>query len=186
MSEDFNRSDLKRDYHTDSDSEDYVNYDGRRIEATEEPPQSPLKLDSTPGDDSEEGAIDSKPLPQVPKVSSQSDRPPSSSSRKRVAMTDQRTDRPTSMDASYSRVDHSRGYQMTIRALFTRKESGVVIGKQGSNVAEIRAKSGARVHLGDGNNGATERVAQVVGTLGEVSKVATLLFCLLIVTRPTD
>jgi hypothetical protein len=174
--EEHNRSDLKRSYHTDSDSnDDYVANDGRRFESpSPSAPISPVVENQqapSAGDESEEGAIDAKSLPHVPKQNVE--RTPV---RKRIALSDQKTDRPMSADVSYTRSSShgDRPYTLSIRALLTRKESGVVIGKAGSNVAEIREKSGARVHLGDGSNGATERVVQVVGGLEVVSKACRL------------
>lgn len=59
----------------------------------------------------------------------------------------------------------------TIRALVSTKEAGVIIGKSGKNVKEIRELSGARVNISEMIPGAAERVLTVVGPLDAVAKV---------------
>lgn len=59
----------------------------------------------------------------------------------------------------------------TIRALVSTKEAGVIIGKSGKNVKDIRELSGARVNISEMIPGAVERVLTVVGPLDAVAKV---------------
>jgi hypothetical protein len=66
----------------------------------------------------------------------------------------------------------------TIRALVSTKEAGVIIGKSGKNVKEIRELSGARVNISEMIPGAVERVLTVVGPLDAVAKVCSFTSCL--------
>lgn len=59
----------------------------------------------------------------------------------------------------------------TIRALVATKEAGVIIGKSGKNVKEIRELSGARVNISEMIPGAAERVLTVIGPLDAAAKV---------------
>ncbi|KAF8940667.1 hypothetical protein BGZ47_007668 [Haplosporangium gracile] len=63
----------------------------------------------------------------------------------------------------------------TIRALVSTKEAGVIIGKSGKNVKEIRELSGARVNISEMISGAVERVLTVVGPLDAVAKAFSLI-----------
>ncbi|KAI8831006.1 hypothetical protein BJ741DRAFT_567730 [Chytriomyces cf. hyalinus JEL632] len=63
---------------------------------------------------------------------------------------------------------------ITMRAIITMKEAGMIIGKNGKNVAEIRETSGARVTVSENVNGATERVVTIVGPLDTVAKAFAL------------
>jgi hypothetical protein len=63
------------------------------------------------------------------------------------------------------------GQQLSLRSLVSTKDAGVIIGKGGTSVAEIRAKSGARITVSEMLSGATERVLTCMGTPDTVSKV---------------
>lgn len=59
------------------------------------------------------------------------------------------------------------------------KDAGVIIGKSGKNVSEIREMSGAKVTISEMIPGAFERVLTVSGPLDTVAKVQLLFlfFC---------
>jgi hypothetical protein len=87
-----------------------------------------------------------------------------------------------SMDAEQSRTNHrnqqqqqqqqDHGKVVMMRTLLTRKEAGIIIGRNGANVHTIRSKTDARVNLTDNFVGCTERVATVVGPLENVAQVS--------------
>lgn len=98
---------------------------------------------------------------------------------KRLALANPLTDQPMP-DARYTTSEYTatatnsttgNTSRLAFRALLTKKESGIVIGKGGSNVSEIRKESGARVHLDDSVIGAQERVITVMGAIDIVAKV---------------
>ncbi|KAG0302168.1 hypothetical protein BGZ98_007732 [Dissophora globulifera] len=64
---------------------------------------------------------------------------------------------------------------MPIRALVTMKEAGVIIGKSGKNVNEIREQSGAKVTISEIVPGAVERVLTITGPLDMVAKAYALV-----------
>ena len=61
--------------------------------------------------------------------------------------------------------------QVTFRALVTTKEAGVIIGKQGKNVADLRDQTGVKAGVSKVVPGVHDRVLTVTGTLESVSKV---------------
>lgn len=63
--------------------------------------------------------------------------------------------------------------QVTFRALVTTKEAGVIIGKQGKNVADLRDQTGVKAGVSKVVPGVHDRVLTVTGTLESVSKVNT-------------
>ena len=62
--------------------------------------------------------------------------------------------------------------QITLRALVTTKEAGVIIGKQGKNVADLREQTGVKAGVSKVVPGVHDRVLTVTGTLESVSKVS--------------
>ncbi|KAF9154853.1 hypothetical protein BG015_011798 [Linnemannia schmuckeri] len=103
---------------------------------------------------------------------------------KRHAMNDTNPDAPqrplhrreTSDDIKMSEIDDDDSPPVsTIRALVSTKEAGVIIGKSGKNVKEIRELSGARVNISEMISGAVERVLTVVGPLDAVAKAFSLI-----------
>ncbi|KAJ3193478.1 hypothetical protein HK101_004786 [Irineochytrium annulatum] len=65
--------------------------------------------------------------------------------------------------------------QMPMRAIISAKEAGIVIGKNGKNVADIRDKSGAKIQVSEQVPGALERVITVTGPLDTVAKAFSLV-----------
>jgi heterogeneous nuclear rnp K-like protein len=61
--------------------------------------------------------------------------------------------------------------QITLRALVTTKEAGVIIGKQGKNVADLRDQTGVKAGVSKVVPGVHDRVLTVTGSLESVSKV---------------
>ncbi|KAF9554027.1 RNA binding protein, heterogenous nuclear RNP-K like protein, partial [Lunasporangiospora selenospora] len=59
---------------------------------------------------------------------------------------------------------------MAMRSLVSSKDAGVIIGKSGKNVSDIREQSGARVTISEIVQGAHERVLTVSGPLDTVAK----------------
>lgn len=64
---------------------------------------------------------------------------------------------------------------LTVRALVSTKEAGVVIGKAGRNVAEVRDVAGVRAGVSKVLPGIHERILIVSGDLPAVAKVQSLL-----------
>ncbi|KAJ3077815.1 hypothetical protein HK102_004948, partial [Quaeritorhiza haematococci] len=64
---------------------------------------------------------------------------------------------------------------MSMRALITTKEAGIIIGKSGRNVAEIRENSGAKVTVSEQVPGAHERILTITGPLDTVAKAFSLV-----------
>ncbi|KAF2716265.1 hypothetical protein K431DRAFT_24957 [Polychaeton citri CBS 116435] len=60
--------------------------------------------------------------------------------------------------------------QLTLRAIVTSKEAGVIIGKAGASVAELRDKTGVRAGVSKVVPGAHDRVLTVTGALSGVSE----------------
>jgi len=58
-----------------------------------------------------------------------------------------------------------------LRALVSTKEAGVIIGKAGKNVAELREVTGVKAGVSKVIQGIHDRVLSVVGTLDGVAKV---------------
>jgi hypothetical protein len=61
--------------------------------------------------------------------------------------------------------------QLNLRALVSTKEAGVIIGKAGKNVAELRETTGVKAGVSKVVQGVHDRVLSVAGTLDGVAKV---------------
>jgi predicted RNA-binding protein YlqC (UPF0109 family) len=66
--------------------------------------------------------------------------------------------------------------QLTLRALVSTKEAGVIIGKGGKNVAELRDATGVKAGVSKVVQGVHDRVLTVSGTLEGVAKVSFCFF----------
>ncbi|KAJ3055203.1 RNA binding protein, heterogenous nuclear RNP-K like protein [Rhizophlyctis rosea] len=62
------------------------------------------------------------------------------------------------------------GESITLRALVSSREAGVIIGKGGKNVAEVREKAGVRAGVSKVVQGVHERIMTVSGALHNVSQ----------------
>ncbi|ORZ13555.1 KH domain RNA-binding protein [Absidia repens] len=65
--------------------------------------------------------------------------------------------------------------QLTLRALVSTKEAGVIIGKAGKNVAELRDATGVKAGVSKVVQGIHDRVLTVTGTLEGVAKAYSLM-----------
>lgn len=65
--------------------------------------------------------------------------------------------------------------QLTLRALVSTKEAGVIIGKAGKNVAELRETTGVKAGVSKVVQGVHDRVLSVAGTLDGVAKAYSLI-----------
>lgn len=65
---------------------------------------------------------------------------------------------------------------LTLRALVTTKDAGVIIGKGGKNVADIRDETGVKAGVSKVVPGVHERVLTVSGSVEGVAKVRNLIF----------
>ena len=60
--------------------------------------------------------------------------------------------------------------QLTLRAIVSSKEAGVIIGKQGKNVADLRDETGVKAGVSKVVQGVHDRVLTVTGGLDGISK----------------
>ena len=65
----------------------------------------------------------------------------------------------------------NQGQQFTLRALVSSKEAGVIIGKGGKNVADLREATGCKAGVSKVVPGVQERVLSVTGSLDGVCRV---------------
>ena len=63
------------------------------------------------------------------------------------------------------------GQQLTLRALVTSREAGIIIGKAGKNVADLREATGVRAGVSKVVPGVPDRVLTVTGTPEGIIKV---------------
>lgn len=63
------------------------------------------------------------------------------------------------------------GSQVTLRALVSTKEAGIIIGRQGKNVAELRGANGIKAGVSKVVPNIHDRVLTISGSLDGVSKV---------------
>nr|POE88166.1 rna-binding protein rnc1 [Quercus suber] len=74
-------------------------------------------------------------------------------------------------DDEILRTDEEYGQaQVTLRAIVTSKEAGVIIGKAGANVADLRDKTGVRAGVSKVVPGVHDRVLTVTGALNGVAE----------------
>jgi heterogeneous nuclear rnp K-like protein len=62
-----------------------------------------------------------------------------------------------------------------LRALVSTKDAGVIIGKAGKNVAELREQTGVKAGVSKVIAGVHERVLTVTGSVESISKVSATL-----------
>ncbi|KAJ1538421.1 hypothetical protein HK405_013859 [Cladochytrium tenue] len=62
-----------------------------------------------------------------------------------------------------------------MRAIISTKEAGIIIGKSGRNVADIREQSGAKVMVSENVPGAMERILTISGPIDAVAKAFALV-----------
>jgi heterogeneous nuclear rnp K-like protein 2 len=64
---------------------------------------------------------------------------------------------------------------LTLRALVSTRDAGIIIGKQGKNVADLREHTGVKAGVSKVMPGVHERVLSVSGSVSGVAKVRTYL-----------
>ncbi|KAJ7293663.1 hypothetical protein C8J57DRAFT_1444816 [Mycena rebaudengoi] len=75
---------------------------------------------------------------------------------------------------------------LTLRALVSTKDAGVIIGKAGKNVADLREQTGVKAGVSKVIQGVHERVLTVTGPVEGVAKAYTLIISQLVATNPTS
>ena len=65
--------------------------------------------------------------------------------------------------------------QMTLRAIVSSKEAGVIIGKAGKNVADLRDETGVKAGVSKVVQGVHDRVLTVTGGLDQISKAYSIV-----------
>ena len=73
-------------------------------------------------------------------------------------------------DAPQRTEDEYAQANLTLRAIVSSKEAGVIIGKAGQNVADLRDKTGVRAGVSKVVQGVHDRVLSVTGPLEAISK----------------
>lgn len=63
------------------------------------------------------------------------------------------------------------GDSLSLRALVTTKEAGVIIGKGGKNVADLREQTGVKAGVSKVVPGVHERVLSISGSIESIAKV---------------
>ncbi|KAF9577019.1 hypothetical protein BGW38_008061 [Lunasporangiospora selenospora] len=105
---------------------------------------------------------------------------------KRVAVNDSRSSSPqrpqhrrrNSDDASRPKGEGAEGDMpptTALRSIVSTKDAGIIIGKAGKNVSEIREQSGAKVTISEMVPNAVERILTVSGPLDTVAKAYSLV-----------
>ena len=65
--------------------------------------------------------------------------------------------------------------QLTLRAIVSSKEAGVIIGKAGKNVADLRDETGVKAGVSKVVQGVHDRVLTVTGALEGISKAYSIV-----------
>ncbi|KAG9014721.1 RNA binding protein, heterogenous nuclear RNP-K like protein [Tulasnella sp. JGI-2019a] len=73
---------------------------------------------------------------------------------------------------------------LTLRALVSTREAGIIIGKGGKNVAELREQTGVKAGVSKVVPGVHERVLSVSGTVEGVAKAYGIIVAQLLATSP--
>jgi heterogeneous nuclear rnp K-like protein 2 len=75
---------------------------------------------------------------------------------------------------------------LTLRALVSTKEAGIIIGKGGKNVADLREQTGVKAGVSKVIPGVHERVLTVSGPVESVSKAYTFIITQLMTSAPSS
>ncbi|EDR15025.1 uncharacterized protein LACBIDRAFT_227785, partial [Laccaria bicolor S238N-H82] len=75
---------------------------------------------------------------------------------------------------------------LTLRALVSTKDAGVIIGKAGKNVADLREQTGVKAGVSKVIPGVHERVLTVTGPVEAVAKAYTLIISQLVISNPSS
>jgi hypothetical protein len=99
---------------------------------------------------------------------------------------DQSNSRPASPANDGAHNSGPESDTLTLRALVTTKEAGVIIGKGGKNVADLREQTGVKAGVSKVVQGVNERVLSVSGTVEDVAKVSDLNSIFIFASAATD
>ncbi|KAF8622910.1 hypothetical protein AX15_006671 [Amanita polypyramis BW_CC] len=80
----------------------------------------------------------------------------------------------------------SASQTLTLRALVSTKDAGVIIGRAGKNVAELRDQTGVKAGVSKVIPGVHERVLTVTGSVHAVAKAYTLIITQLVSANPSS
>lgn len=75
--------------------------------------------------------------------------------------------------------------QLTLRAIVSSREAGVIIGKAGKNVADLREETGVKAGVSKVVQGVHDRVLTVTGALSGISKAYAIVAKGLLEGAPT-
>lgn len=75
---------------------------------------------------------------------------------------------------------------LTLRALVSTKDAGVIIGKAGKNVADLREQTGVKAGVSKVIPGIHERVLTVTGSVDSVAKAYALIIAQLVEANPSS
>lgn len=78
---------------------------------------------------------------------------------------------PTDADSRPTSPNGPPGNSLTLRALVTTKEAGIIIGKAGKNVADLRERTGVKAGVSKVVPGVHERVLSISGSVESIAKV---------------
>ena len=78
-------------------------------------------------------------------------------------------------DAPPKTDDEYAQSQLTLRAIVSSKEAGVIIGKAGKNVADLREETGVKAGVSKAIQGVHDRVLTVTGALDGISKAYSII-----------
>ena len=84
--------------------------------------------------------------------------------------------RPTASDPHSRSPSPPSHDTLTLRSLVSTKDAGVIIGKAGKNVADMREQTGVKAGVSKVITGVHERVLTVTGSVEAVSKVCSPSF----------
>ncbi len=74
--------------------------------------------------------------------------------------------------------------QLTLRAIVSSKEAGIIIGKGGKNVADLREETGVRAGVSKVVQGVHDRVMTITGGCDAISKAYAVVASALLEGRP--
>lgn len=78
-------------------------------------------------------------------------------------------------DAPPKTDDEYAQSQLTLRAIVSSREAGVIIGKAGKNVADLREETGVKAGVSKVVQGVHDRVLTVTGPLSGISKAYSIV-----------
>ncbi|GBE78222.1 cytoplasmic protein [Sparassis latifolia] len=97
------------------------------------------------------------------------------------------SDSPVNPSSPQSRSPSPTGNEiLTLRALVSTKDAGVIIGKAGKNVADLRDQTGVKAGVSKVIQGVHERVLTVSGSVEGVAKAYALMVAQLLASNPSS